>query len=113
MRFPPSSVSVPAHRVPYQLKAHTSRLVSFAGSKSKHRGYQRVDRPLTIFPPAPNFFNIVAEMREPADFTKAMLCCQTVVTSTYLVSAMIRSLKFLHPDFKCCYRSLVVSFTIT
>ncbi|KAJ9106704.1 hypothetical protein QFC20_004035 [Naganishia adeliensis] len=34
---------------------------------------------------SPNFFNIVAEMRDPADFTKAMLCCQSVVTSTYLI----------------------------
>jgi hypothetical protein len=26
-------------------------------------------------------------MRDPADFTKAMLCCQSVVTGTYLVSS--------------------------
>lgn len=37
------------------------------------------------FAGAPNFVNIVAEMREPRDFTKALLCCQAVVTGTYAV----------------------------
>lgn len=37
------------------------------------------------FAGAPNFFNIVAEMKRPQDYNKAVISCQTFVTATYLV----------------------------
>lgn len=37
------------------------------------------------FAGAPNFFNIVAEMKRPQDYNKALMSCQTFVTATYLV----------------------------
>lgn len=35
------------------------------------------------FAGAPNFFNIVAEMKNPRDFNKALISCQTFVTAAY------------------------------
>ncbi|KIR42716.1 neutral amino acid transporter [Cryptococcus deuterogattii 99/473] len=37
------------------------------------------------FAGAPNFFNIVAEMKRPQDYNKAVISCQTFVTATYLI----------------------------
>ncbi|OWZ44048.1 neutral amino acid transporter [Cryptococcus neoformans var. grubii Br795] len=37
------------------------------------------------FAGAPNFFNIVAEMKNPRDFNKALISCQTFVTAAYLI----------------------------
>lgn len=34
----------------------------------------------------PSFFNIVSEMREPRDYGKAILACQGLVTTVFLVS---------------------------
>ncbi|GAA6042955.1 hypothetical protein JCM8097_000019 [Rhodosporidiobolus ruineniae] len=36
------------------------------------------------FAGAPNFVNILAEMRRPEDFTKSLITCQTFVTTVYL-----------------------------
>lgn len=32
-------------------------------------------------------FGLIAEMRRPQDFTKALIACQTVMVALYLVSA--------------------------
>ncbi|ORY82877.1 transmembrane amino acid transporter protein-domain-containing protein, partial [Leucosporidium creatinivorum] len=37
------------------------------------------------FAGAPNFFNIISEMRRPEDYNKALALCQTVVIFTYVI----------------------------
>lgn len=99
MRFPLSSVSEFAYeRRTYAQTIICLCIVSFAGSEfsllvatfaTLGRKAESYDSFLVCLRTAPNFFNIVSEMRDPREFTKAMLCCQTVVTSTYLVSLPI------------------------
>lgn len=37
----------------------------------------------------PAFFSIAAEMRDPRDFNKALIVCQSVVTATYVIVGII------------------------
>ncbi|KAL7418998.1 hypothetical protein Q5752_006682 [Cryptotrichosporon argae] len=37
----------------------------------------------------PAFFNVIGEMRRPADYNKAMLTCQSIVTATYLTIGIV------------------------
>lgn len=37
----------------------------------------------------PAFFNIVAEMRDPRQYTKSLIVCQVLVTSVYIIVATV------------------------
>lgn len=59
------------------------------GNPSFVEGMTSVSNLIFAFSGTPGFFAIVSEMRNPRQFTPALLICQTVVTSLYLIVACI------------------------
>ena len=59
------------------------------GSPTFVEGITGVSNLVFAFSGTPGFFAIVSEMRNPRQFTPALLICQATVTSIYLIVACI------------------------
>jgi amino acid transporter len=63
--------------------------VIIVGHPGFYDGVTTVCTILFSFGGAPNFVNIISEMRDPRDYNKAMILCQSITTTAYLVIGCI------------------------
>ncbi|CAG7918739.1 unnamed protein product [Penicillium olsonii] len=59
------------------------------GNPSFTKAITAVSTLVMAYAGTPGFFPIVSEMRDPTKYTRALLCCQTIVTVTYLIVGIV------------------------
>jgi amino acid permease len=68
---------------PWSSDWHVSNSPGFA------EGISAISSIVFAFSGTPGFFGIVSEMKQPKNYTKAMIICQSVVTATYIIIGVV------------------------